>query len=149
MSGTTAIGTSILSCGRSLKALPIALTLSAPAASIATLPGWKSMNSISGPPPNSAPSRANGAVTAFSKMLTNTFQMIGARRKLGSSSEPRHRKIQVDDALAVLEQGDRQLDRQRDGVLARGLFTELELIDDDVMLRIELAAVDLVVQFRA
>ncbi len=56
-------------------------------------------------------------------------------------------KIQIDDAIAVLEQRDRQFDRQRYRILARGLIAELELIDDDVMLCIELAAVDLVVQF--
>ena len=33
-------------------------------------------------------------------------------------------------------------------VLARGLVAEFELIDDDVVLRIEFAAVDLVVQLR-
>jgi len=50
-------------------------------------PGSKSMNCRSGPPPNKAPSRANGAVTAFSRMFTKTFQMMG-HPNVGSSSEP-------------------------------------------------------------
>ncbi len=42
---------------------------------------------IRAPRRTSAPSSAKGAVTAFSRMLTKTFQMMGARRNVGSSSD--------------------------------------------------------------
>src|ERR1700723_544174 len=51
-------------------------------------PGLKSTNCKSGPPPNKAPSSAKGAVTAFSRILTKIFQMVGPSRNVGSSSVP-------------------------------------------------------------
>ena len=105
------------------------------------------MNCMSGPPPNNAPNSANGAVTAFSRILTKIFQMIGPKLEFRIVERAGHRKIQIDDAISILEQCHPELDRQRHRVLTRRLLAEFQLIDDDVVLRIELAAFDLVVQF--
>ncbi len=59
-----------------------------------------------------------------------------------------YRQIEVDDALAVLEQGN----RKKDGQLGRGravdMLAERELIEDELVRRGELAVVDLVVRIR-
>ena len=72
--------------------------------------------------------------------------MIGPSRNFGSSSVPLTGSLHVDHAVAVLEQRDRELDRNRRRVLRIRLVAELQVVDHDVMLRVELAILDLVVQ---
>jgi len=55
------------------------------------------------------------------------------------------RQIEIDHAVAVLEESDRNLQGQVHGVGALDALAELQLIDDEAMLRVELAIVDLVV----
>ena len=60
-----------------------------------------------------------------------------------------HRQIQFDHAIAILQERDRELDRQRHRILARGLVAEFELIDAQMMLRVERPTHDVVMQVGA
>ena len=75
-------------------------------------------------------------------------QTIGPMRNSGIVERAGDRDVEVDHAIDVLEQRGRELDRQRDGFLARGRFAPFELVDADVVLRIELAIDDLVLELR-
>ena len=55
-----------------------------------------------------------------------------------------HRQVDVDDAVPVLQERNRELERQGDGVGALDLLAELELVDDEFLLGVELAVLDVV-----
>ena len=55
-----------------------------------------------------------------------------------------HRQVDVDDAIPVLQQCDRKLERQAHGIRALHFFPELELVDHELLLGFELAVLDVV-----
>src|SRR6185503_12215285 len=59
-----------------------------------------------------------------------------AEPELGIVEAPGHRQVDVDDAVLVLQQRDRELERQGDGVWALDLVAELELVDHEFLLRV-------------
>ena len=145
-SPTAAIGISIFSCGRASNALTMACALSG-AGRIQVGGAGLKVDELQ--IRTAAEQRSQQCERRRDRLFEDVDEDLPDDR---SQAEFRiveragDRKIQIDDAVAILEQRDRQLDRQRYRVLALGLVAEFELIDDDVMLRIELAAVDLVVQ---
>src|ERR1039458_5733497 len=66
--------------------------------------------------------------------------------ELGIVGLAAQRDVEIDLSLAVFEQGDGELDRQVGGVGAVIAGTESEMIDQELVLRLELLLVDVVVQ---
>ena len=74
------------------------------------------------------------------------FQMIGIKAELRVVERSAHRQVDLDDAALVLQQRNAELDRDRRGVLGFGLVAELQVVDDDVALRVELAVFHAILQ---
>ena len=61
---------------------------------------------------------------------------------------PLDRKLEIDDAVAILEQRDREQHRQLRRVRAVDMLAERELVEDQLVRRGELAILDLIVHFQ-
>ena len=68
--------------------------------------------------------------------------------ELGIVERSGNRQIEIDHAVPVLQQRHREPYRQRGGIGAVDLVTESELVEDQPVLRAELAVFDLVGNFK-
>ncbi len=146
MSGENTAGTCNCSCGRCASALATAATRACAAGSSVALPGGKSMRFTFAPPPNMRPSMAKGAVTAFSSTLISAMPMSGPRLNCGSLRLP---VTGSPMRMTPLRSLSRATASRRGSLVACGLgdlIAELQLIDDELVIGIELAVVQLVVQ---
>lgn len=80
--------------------------------------------------PTSAPSSLNGAVTAFVNRLTNHLEHNAPHGKLGIVQRTAHGKVDVDDAIPVFQQGERETNRQMNGIRTFDFITQCQLVEN-------------------
>ena len=129
-----------VSAGRSASAVATLSRLSRALASSVATPGANSTRDSSPPPPPTADaSSANGARHRLGDQVADRLPDHAAERELRVVDRAADRQVEVDDAVPVGEQRDRELDRQARG-RALDLLAEGELVEDDLVARRQLAA---------